>query len=133
MAITVTTQTAYTTESRRWKDVELQMSSPKGILLRKPGSALKQFREIETRNGLILFPNNSQNCHKETQRGAPTPQPIVMETTIFFFPQKQLHKQKFVREERTNELYATVLHCGYLQLYVPLVFENNIAWDNLVD
>ena len=65
---TVTTQNIQTPEPRHWNDVELQMSSPKEILLQISRKGTEQFREKETRNESVPFPNNSENCQNDTQK-----------------------------------------------------------------
>ena len=115
IATTATTQTAHTPKPRHRNDVKLQRSSPKGILLQKSGTATEQFRETKTKNGLEPFPNISQNWHNNTEErsthtkasynGDDNILPLTITT-----PQIE---EVFSRDEITNELYVTVLQCGY--------------------
>ena len=66
----------------------------------KPGT--DQYRPPTTPKAATTKPK------KETY----SPQPIAMETTIIFFPQGQLHRELFKKDERANALYDIVLHCG---------------------
>ena len=63
---TATTQTPHRLELRH----EMMYNS-KGRYRRefylKSGSTTEKFLEIETRNGIVPFHNNSQNCHNEAQ------------------------------------------------------------------
>ena len=68
IATIATAQTALTPKLKHRIDVDLQNSSPKGTLLQKSGTTTEQFREKETRNGLVPFLNNYRNYHHEAQR-----------------------------------------------------------------
>ena len=90
----MTAQSTQTPEPTHRNDVELRPSSTKGILFQKSGTATERVRDNETRNELVPFSNNSQNCHNETQERGTTRNSVAMETTIFRLSQKQLHGLK---------------------------------------
>ena len=129
-----------TQEHTHTNDVEAQTSPVKETSTQKSGSDTESLLENQTRNIPVQCLNDSNKQQNEIQQNGiglttygnghdNTPPPQIITSQI---------QEQLVRDENTNELYmplssTIVLKRKKEMLYVPLVFENNLTIDALVD
>ena len=53
---------------------------------------MEQFREIETKDGLVPLPTTPKTATTKPKKEEPTPKTVSMETKILFLSQQKLHK-----------------------------------------
>ena len=120
-------------------NVASQTLPPKGIQSQNYVDTTEHPPKNQTRNELVPFldcsqnSTNTQNAEQHvvtTSTGNTTASPLTTATSLI--------EEGLVRDEHTNEIYlpltsTVVLKRKQEMLYVPLIFENNLTVDALVD
>ena len=130
----------HTPELERKDDAESQTSPIKEILPQVTGSDTEAFLETQFRKTPVHCPNNSTKRNPENQRNEKdmTTNDIVDDNISAPKMTTSQIEAKLVTDQFTNELYMSLSSTIVLKrkketLYVPLVFENGLTIDALVD